>query len=107
VKDFANSKMKVPPLAFLASPVNIDTAICCLGEPAKEEGQKKHGFSDVGELERGLRAGLEGAGFSVKKYDDRFLLTIQKTAAAVASGSNIYVSSEMKPLVDWTVKNLY
>jgi len=106
IGNFADNRMTIPPLVFLSGPANIDTVACAeLEEPKKKNAG--HGFSDERELDYRLRPGLENAGFETHMFNDRYLLTIQKTAQAIAKGARLFVGSEMKPLVNWAAKNLY
>lgn len=112
--------MKVPSLAFLTSPGNVDRVACEVGinngkpttQPAKKQGNTQqqsgiHSYSDVSRLDRRLRPALTEAGFDLKQFDDRYLLTIQSAAKSIAKGFNMFVSSNMKPMVQWAAKNLF
>ena len=114
VGDFTG--MKFPSLGFLAAPGNIDcvSAVVALGGSvkAKPKGKKTnkppiHAFSDPNDLDSRLRDGLGNAGFDTRTFSDRQLLTIQSTARARAQGIDVFVSSTMRPLVDWAQENLY
>jgi len=116
IANFAERTMRIPPLIFLSSPANIDTVACAsledesagwkAGKP-KSAAPKTHGFSDETQLDPRLRKALEKAGYSTTAWPDRYLLTIQKTAEAIAKGARMFVGAEMKPMVDWAVENLY
>lgn len=113
IKDFANSKLKVPPLAFLSSETNIQTVVCAIEDRKWKSGDAQrrmvpaHGFSDTASLDKRLRSGLASAGHNVNQRSDRDLMTIQKAAVAIAKGYKMFISDEMKPLVMWAVDNLY
>jgi hypothetical protein len=67
-----------------------------------------HSFFDIEGLDEDLKSGLRNAGFDVGgKYDDRYLLTVQKTARAIARGKKLFVGGILKKMVDWAVENLY
>jgi len=115
IANFAEKKMRIPPLAFLSSPANIDTVACALmgsDESHWEAGKNNktvstHGFSDLNQLDPRLRRALIAAGFDAGGLNDRYLLTIQKTAQAIVKGARLFVSRENKSMVDWAAKNLY
>lgn len=111
IGNFAEKKMDIPPLVFLSSPANIDTVACAsldgLEAEAKQSKDIGHGFSDKHELDHRLRPALEAAGHETILYSDRHLLTIQKTAQAIAKGARLFVGAGMKPLVDWASTHLY
>jgi hypothetical protein len=52
------------------------------------------------ELSRGLRRSLMDAGLDTNQWSDRHLLCVEITANAIADGEAVFVSREMKPLVD-------
>lgn len=69
-----------------------------------------HSFFNTSELDNRLKAGLVEAGYEIgpnTKYDDRYLITIQKTAIAIANGKKLFVSGAMRGMVRWAVDNLY
>jgi len=116
IANFAERTMKIPPLVFLSSPANIDTVACASLESSEagwKAGQPKpstpssHGFSDLRQLDARLRPALERAGFETQAYNDRHLLTIQKTAIARANGARIFVGADLKAMIDWASRNLY
>jgi hypothetical protein len=111
IGNFAEKKMGIPPLVFLSSPANIDTVACSSLDELEDEGKPPkavgHGFSDTRELDHRLRPALQRAGFETVLYNDRHLLTIQKTAQAVARGVRLFVGAELKEMVDWAAENLY
>jgi hypothetical protein len=110
IGNFAEHKMSIPPLVFLSGPANIDTVACASLDGSKRSRSKPavgHGFSDESELDNRLRPGLERAGYETHMYNNRYLLTIQKTAQAIASGARLFVGAEMKPMVTWAARNLY
>lgn len=117
IKTFAAKGMQVPPLSLLKSPGIIDQVACAAmdGQPivsktktGKERwAESKNSFSDPSRLDRRLRASLQREGFDMSDYNDRFLLTVQKMAMAVASGKTPFVSAEIKPMVVWAAENVY
>ncbi len=108
IKNFAQSNLKIPSLAFLSSPTNIETVACSTfdGE-AVEQRVNMNGFSDVSSLDPKLRRRLTAAGFETNELDDRFLMTIQKTAQAISNGADLFVAAGMRPMVVWVVENVY
>jgi hypothetical protein len=116
ISNFAECTLKIPPLVFLSGAANIDTVACSAMESDDagwKAGQPKsakavtHGFSDTNQLDIRLRAGLERAGIETQLYSDRYLLTVQKAAEAIAKGHKLFVPSKIRGMVDWAVGNLY
>lgn len=126
INDFANGSFTkpYPPLSFLSSnfaseqvamalfeETNGGTKKWSVGDFSKNsKGNKKdtHSFFDTEQLDRRLRPGLLDAGFELgDKYDNRYLMTVQKTAMAIANGKKIFVSGKLKEMTDWAVDNLY
>lgn len=121
IKTFADRNLKVPPLTLLKSPGIIDRVACAtLGESGGQQRRKprasavadprpvgRNSFSDMGGLDRRLRPALERAGYDLSEYNDRFLLTIQKMAISVADGRAPFVSSTVKPMVNYAARHLY
>lgn len=118
IGDFTD--MKVPPLTFLMSAGNVDRVACEVGMnngKLKQSSTKDkrpdgpmpngHAYSDTSRLDSRLRPALIEAGFDLKQYDDRYLLTIQSAARSVARGTNMFVSRSMKAMVEWAAMNLY
>jgi len=115
IGNFADRKMKIPPIAFLACPANIDSVACAV-DAQQEEACKKwrpgdftrqvtnHGFSDESTLHKDLRRTIEAAGIDTREYDDRFLLSVQHAARAKARGTSIFISNTMKPMVKAVLK---
>lgn len=104
------TSLKFPPLSFLASPSNVDSAACAAIDDKSEcvhPGVENNVYNDLDKLNSRLRIGLERSGYPVAQYDDRYLMSIQCAAQAIASGHDMFVSSKMKPLVWWAVKNLF
>jgi len=128
IKHFAQGTFKhpYPTLSFLSGSYAAEQVAAALFEHT-EGGNKKwksgdfkrhrksvpagaHSFFDTEELDTELKQGLLDAGFEIgqhTKYDDRYLLTIQKTAQAIAKGKNIFIAGTMKTMVLWAVENLY
>lgn len=108
--------MNFPPLSFLSGPGNVDRAAVevSFSRPKRRKRKRRgrrtespevHAYS--GELDSRLRPGLEAAGFDLSRFSDRFLLSVQTTAVSRAAGKDMFVSSKMKPMVQWAVDNLY
>lgn len=119
IKDFANKGMNLPTPGFLSSSNNIDSVAVASME-VTDGGSKKwkpdsfkrertpvHGFSDTSRLNKGLRPGLTRAGFDVSKYSDRDLMTLQNAAQMVARGRKVFVSANMRDMVDWAAEHVY
>ncbi len=117
MSDFTD--MDYPTMAFLASPQNVDKAVASLSafkdghfnSNAFQRGTTKESMEHLGTsrstLDPRLRRGLMEAGLDVQRYDDRSLLTIQFAAETISRGIDMFISSKMKPLVDWAVANLF
>jgi hypothetical protein len=114
IKDFANGDMRIPPLSFLKNAFAVDQAACSLHEPksrVRATGTKlrqmdRNRFSDG--LDRRLRPALEEAGFATQEYPDRYLITIQHVAMALAEGRKVLLpDSKVSPLIRWAAQNLY
>lgn len=113
VGDFTG--MKFPSLNFLAVVGNVDrvSVEVSVSAPSKKRGRTKrrgdpeiHAYS--GSLDPRLRRGLIDAKLlEAGELSDRFLMTIQTTAQAISQGRSLFVSSKLKPLVNWAVENLY
>ncbi len=116
VGDFTS--MKYPSLSFLSASGNVDQVACmrgaCAGNGGKQEKAGKpcevdsmHSYADTSQLDPRLRPGLLGAGFDLTGIDDRYLMTVQGAAQAIADGWPMYVSGKMKPWVDWAAEHVY
>jgi hypothetical protein len=116
--------MQVPSLAFLSGIANIDTVACGLVLDETAPGGMRIGtsdaeansprpsagnsFSDTGRLDPRLRPGLDGAGFSTRQLDDRYLLTVQKNALGLAAGRDIFIGKgALRDMSRWAASNLY
>jgi len=117
IKDFAGmSNQDLPSLVFLSGGSNVEKVYLELPKDrkwksgdfikAKQKQSNVHGFSDVTQLDVRIRAGLKAAGFDIRLVSDRYLITIQKAAATLARGKTLFVSSDLKPMVDWVIDNL-
>ena len=128
ISEFANGTFvkPYPPLSFLTSVYASEQVEMALFEETSG-GTKKwssgdfnkhnsdndyknnsHSFFDVEQLDKRLRHGLIDAGFDLgDKYDNRYLLTVQKTALAIVHGKKIFVAGKLKEMVDWAIDNLY
>jgi hypothetical protein len=115
---------RVPSLSFLSGISNIDTVACglVLDETAPagariastdedaDSSRPRHGnsFSDTSKLDPRLRPGLDGAGFSTRQLDDRYLLTVQKNALGLAAGRDIFIGKgTLRDMSRWAASNLY
>jgi hypothetical protein len=119
------SHMTVPTLSFLSAPANIDTVACGLvldetapggsriGASSDSDGsdvrpKAGNSFSDTARLDARLRPGLEGAGFSTRELNDRYLLTVQKNALGIANGRDIFIGrGPLRDMSLWVAANLY
>lgn len=117
------SNMQVPSLSFLSSVANVDTVACGLvldetapggsriGSNAEGDGvrpREGNSFSDTARLDARLRPGLEGAGFSTRQLNDRYLLTVQKNAQGIATGRDIFIGKgPLRDMSLWAARNLY
>jgi len=113
----------VPSLAFLSGPANIDTVACGLvldetapggariGTGDAEGGVRPragNSFSDLTRLDPRLRPGLDGAGFSTRELNDRYLLTVQKNAVGIANGRDIFIGKgSLRDMSLWAARTLY
>lgn len=116
---FANRGMKVPTPSFLSSPANIDTVAVTLmvvtgGGKKKykpgyfrEEVTPVHSYDDTSKLHRGLRKGLESAGFETSQYSDRALMSYQSAAMQIAEGYDLFIPKNMRPMVEWAAVNIF
>jgi hypothetical protein len=118
------ANMQVPTLSFLSGPANIDTVACGLvldetapggarigtSDPEDNGARPKAGnsFSDTTRLDARLRKGLEGAGFSTRELNDRYLLTVQKNALGIANGRDIFIGKgSLRDMSLWAARTLY
>jgi hypothetical protein len=107
--------MRFPSLNFLAVAGNVDRVSVEVaiqpGKTRSQPGKRKeahevHAYS--GELDRRLRKGLMEAGIiEGAEISDRFLMTVQTTAQSISQGHDLFVSSKLKPMVDWALEHLY
>jgi hypothetical protein len=123
IKNYTNGNLTLPPLAFLKSPSVIDrVATSALGTVGKMERLKKprpsdgavlkpatrNTFSGTDGLDLRLRPTLEKAGYPTQAYNDRYMLSIQHNALAIANGKNIFLAEgRMRNMVKYAAKNLY
>lgn len=113
----------VPSLAFLSGPANVDTVACGLvlddtapggarigtGDPdGGVRPRAGNSFSDLTRLDPRLRPGLDGAGFSTRELNDRYLLTVQKNAVGIANGRDIFIGKgSLRDMSMWAARTLY
>lgn len=105
--------MQFPSLNFLAIAGNVDRVSVEVAIPKRKKKRKKakndpviHAFS--GDVDPRLRPGLVAAGLiESSEISDRHLSTVESTAKNLKLGHDLFVSSKMRPLVDWALKNLF
>jgi len=121
IKNYTNNNLTIPPLNFLKSASAIDRVACsALGtvgriertkaapETVKIKPENRNTFSGVGGLDIRLRPTLEAAGFATQAYNDRYLLSIQHNALAVAAGKSIFMAEgRVRNMVKHAAKSLY
>jgi len=73
------------------------------GPPAKDP----NSFANANDLDGRVRPALEGAGFDTSRFDDRGLITVQKTAKALAKGRRVRCSEEISKLANWLAENVF
>jgi len=121
IKNYTNNNLTIPPLNFLKSASAIDRVACsALGtvgriektrtapETVKIKPENRNTFSGVGGLDIRLRPTLEAAGFPTQAYNDRYLLSIQHNALAIAAGKSIFMAEgRVRNMVKHAAKALY
>lgn len=119
VKDYTGGNMTIPPLSFLKQQSAIDrVAVSSSGTVAKLGRLKskpesklkptdRNTFSGTDGLDVRLRTTLENAGHKTQAYNDRYLLSIQHNALAVAAGRSIFLDGKMRDMVMCAVEALY
>lgn len=121
IKDYTNQNLVIPSLNFLKSASAIDRVACsALGtigriektrapvETAKIKPETRNTFSGVGGLDIRLRQALEDGGFPTQAYNDRYLLSIQHNALAIAAGKSIFMAEgRVRNMVKYAAKTLY
>lgn len=120
VNDYTGGNMTIPPLSFLKQQSVIDRVavsssgtVAKLGrlkskpEAAKLKPTDRNTFSGLDGLDVRLRTTLETAGFKTQAYNDRYLLSIQHNALAVAAGKSIFLDGKMRDMVMSAVETLY
>jgi hypothetical protein len=125
IKHFQRAaNMQVPTLSFLSGISNIDTVACGLvldetapggarigtNDPEGNGARPRAGnsFSDTSRLDSRLRPGLEGAGYSTRELNDRYLLTVQKNALGIAAGRDIFIGKgPLRDMSLWAARTLY
>ncbi len=121
VSDYSNGEMVIPPLGFLKSASAVDrVATSSLGTVAKLaklkggveipklKPQNRNTFSGTDGLDIRLRGTLEAAGIPTQVYNDRYLLTIQHNALAIAKGKSIFIAEgRMRKMVMHVANTLY
>lgn len=107
ISSFANANLKVPPLSFLSSPVNVETVVCSAEDLETKEEFSNHSFWDVSKLNPKIRSGLTSAGINVQKYSDRYLLTVQSAAQTVAGDHDVFMADHLREMAEWVAINLY
>jgi hypothetical protein len=120
IVDYTGGNLTIPPLGFLKSASAIDrVAVSRQGTVSKMERLKKptetpriratdrNTFSGTDGLDVRLRTTLESNGFKTQAYNDRYLLSIQHNALAVAGGKSIFLAGKMRDMVMIAVEHLY
>jgi hypothetical protein len=118
IRNYTNNSLLIPPLSLLASASSIDrVATSAIGTPARRvkptaerpiRATDRNTFSGTDGLDIRLRPGLTRVQFDTTMFNDRYLLTIQHNAIAIAKGRSIFMSEgRVRDMVMWAVKNLY
>ena len=116
VADFTDGNLRIPSLTFLKSASNIDRVLTSsLGQQRerasverKLKAVDRNTFSGVGGLDARLRPALERHGFPTQAYNDRYLLSIQHNAIAIAKGKHIMLpDGRVRDMAMWAAKYLY
>lgn len=107
LKNLFDSRTKAPPLSFLSNSASVESAAFALFDEKKKDENQENPFSNTLRLDKRLRPGLNAAGFNTTKLSDRALMSIQLPAQDIADGNKVFVSKNVKPLVDWAAENLY
>jgi hypothetical protein len=116
IKDFTDGQVTIPPLAFLKSASAVDRVACsALGslgksdegrERAKKNTSDRNPYADLSRFDSRLRHMLESVGFDTTRYNDRYLLSVQHNALAVARGADLLLvpgqfGDMIKIAADW------
>ena len=101
VRDFTDGRLRVPSLNFLRVSANVDrVATGKLSEPVRAKSERalsivrpieRNTFSATAGLDVRIRPTLEKAGFDTTMYSDRYLMSIQHNAVAIAEGHPIFL----------------
>lgn len=130
IKHFKGGVMSVPSLTFLSQPSFVDEVAVNGLRPSGDDGVDASGskspagggarrlgwrppprrtphLGDTAQLHPKLRAGLMEAGFSLSKYNDSDLATIQDYAIEVMGGTTGIglIPEALRPMIEWAIKN--
>lgn len=114
VADYTHGQVQLPGLGFLSHFANLD-AVACSGtgtvKASKAElrtAEDRNPFSALAGLDVKLRGALERAGFDTTAFNDRYLLSVQHNAIAIASGKNLFVADgKFGKMIRFAAENLY
>lgn len=116
IGQFTDGSLVIPPLSILKSPAAIDrVSVSSMANPRTAGRERptvqpkleRNPYATAG-LDVRLRPALERAGYPMNKYNDRFLLSIQHNAIALASGKKVFLAEgAMKDMVSWAASHLY
>lgn len=118
IRNYTNDRLLIPPLALLASASAIDrvatSAIGTTARRTKPQAERpiratdRNTFSGTDGLDVRLRPELTRHGFDTTMFNDRYLLTIQHNAIAVAKGRSIFMAEgRVRNMVMCAVEHLY
>jgi len=114
------TSMKYPSLSFLSRSGIVDEVACLKDDsdrvrkfannreptPAIDR-PETHAYANTDRLDLRLRPGLVSAGFDLTGMDDRYLMTVQSAAQAIAKGWPMYLPQRLKGMVEWAAANIY
>lgn len=114
VGDYTHGQHTIPSLGFLSRWANLDMVACSgIGalKTAKKElktAEDRNPFSALDGLDVKLRGALERGGFDTIAFNDRYLLSIQHNALALAAGKNLFVADgKFGRMIRFAAENLY
>jgi hypothetical protein len=104
--------MKYPSVAFLAQASRVDQVASNIVDgklrPPKKVRPVKdanHAYSDTNRLDGDLRSRLTSAGFDLRDWNDRYLISVQSISEDVLAGnSDVFIPAKIREMVDWIVK---
>lgn len=124
IVNFQGGRMKFPSLSLLKNPAIIDQVACSVlvSGGGRASGRLKrnsasahspkpiggNSYTDLNGLDPKLRPALEDAGFETQQFNDRYLLSVQRIATALASGERVFTADGVvKQMAIWAAENLY